>query len=315
MAAHKQTISAAGEEMTTRLPDFLVIGAARAGTTALHSVLQQHPGIFMPDRKEPNFFAYEGETLACQGPGADYINNSVVDLDAYTALFADAPEAAHLGEASPLYLYSEKAPGRIKHHVPDAKMIVILRNPIEQAYSHFMYATKQCIETETDFNTALRLENTRLAQAWQPLFGYSAFPRYGAQLARYFDLFPREQFLIRRYEDYQAAPDVFLRDVFDFIGVDADFIPNMGDKVNAGGVPKNQAFQDFLMKSNPVTRAIGLVVPQRTRLKLRDWLASMNMSAPEALSPAARAVLVERLSDDIQALESLLDWDLTEWLR
>nr|WP_070959181.1 sulfotransferase [Hyphomonas sp. Mor2] len=301
--------------MTTRLPNFLVIGAARAGTTALHAYLRQHPDVFMPVNKEPNFFAFEDEDLDCQGPGADYINNSITDLADYTALFSDAPANACLGEASPLYLYSEKAPGRIKHHVPDAKMILILRNPVEQAYSHFMYATKQCIETEADFGKALTLERERMAAHWQPLFGYSAFPRYGEQLARYFELFPREQFLIKRYEDYQATPDSFLRDVFDFIGVDKTFEPSMGDKVNAGGVPKNQAFQDFLMKSNPVTKAIGLVVPQQTRLKIRDWMAKKNMNAPEALNAEARTVLLDRLSDDIQLLENLLDWDLGDWLR
>ncbi|NQY95629.1 MAG: sulfotransferase [Henriciella sp.] len=301
--------------MTTRLPDFLVIGAARAGTTALHGFLRQHPGIFMPARKEPNFFAYEGEELACEGPGADYINNSIVDPSAYSALFAEAPADARLGEASPLYLYSERAPGRIKHHIPGAKMIVILRNPVDQAYSHFMYATKQCIENVSDFDKALTLERMRLDQGWQPLFGYSQFPRYGEQLARYFELFPRDQFLIKRYEDYQADPDAFLRAVYEFIGVDPDFVPTKSDKVNAGGVPKNQAFQDFLMKPNPVTKAVGLVVPQETRLKIRDWMARKNMNAPETLSSNARAMLLERLSDDIRALETLLDWDLSAWMR
>ena len=301
--------------MTTRLPDFLVIGAARAGTTALHGFLRQHPGIFMPARKEPNFFAYEGKELACEGPGADYINNSIVDPAAYAALFSGAPAEARLGEASPLYLYSERAPGRIKHHIPGAKMIVILRNPIDQAYSHFMYATKQCIENVSDFDKALTLEETRLEQGWQPLFGYSQFPRYGEQLARYFELFPRDQFLIKRYEDYQADPDAFLRAVYEFIDVDPEFVPSMGDKVNAGGVPKNQAFQDFLMKPNPVTKAVGLVVPQQTRLKIRDWMARKNMNAPDTLSRNARSILLERLSDDIRALETLLDWDLSDWMR
>lgn len=301
--------------MSGRMPDFLVIGAARAGTTALHAHLRQHPEIFMPAHKEPNFFAYEGQTLACKGPGADYINNSVVDLAAYQALFADAHAAEKCGEASPLYLYSETAPARIKHHVPDAKMIVILRNPIEQAYSHFMYATKQCIENEANFTRALGLETDRLAQGWQPLFGYSEFPRYGEQLARYLDLFPREQMLIRRYEDYQAAPGDLLRDIFESIGVDPDFTTNTGDKINAGGVPKNQAFQDFLMKSNPLTKAVGVVVPQNTRLKIRDWLAKKNMDAPEAMPAEARQVLIDRLSDDIAKLEQLLDWDLSAWLR
>lgn len=301
--------------MTARMPDFLVIGAARAGTTALHALLRQHPRVFMPTHKETNFFAYEGETLSCAGPGADYINNSIVSLDAYQALFADASTNMICGEASPLYLYSAKAPERIKHHVPNAKMVVILRNPIEQAYSHFMYATKQCIENEASFDRALTLETERLAQDWQPLFGYSKFPRYGEQLSRYFELFPREQFLIRRYEDYQADPDLLLREIFDFIGADPAFEPNTDQKLNAGGVPKNQAFQDFLMKSNPITRGVGLIVPKQTRLKIRDWLASKNMSQPDEMSAHARQLLKNRLSDDIQTLENLLEWDLSDWLR
>jgi len=301
--------------MSAKIPDFLVIGAARAGTTALHAYLRQHPEIFMPAHKEPNFFAFEGQALNCAGPGADYINNSVVDLAAYQALFADAPAGATCGEASPLYLYSDTAPERIKSHTPDAKMIVILRNPVEQAYSHFMYATKQCIENEANFGDALNMESERLEQGWQPLFGYSSFPRYGEQLARYLELFPREQLLIRRYEDYQRDPDGLLRDIYEFVGVDPAFSPDMSGKLNAGGVPKNQAIQDFLMKSNPVTKAVGLVVPKNTRLKIRDWLAKKNMDAPDVMPPEDRAVLIERLSDDIAALEQLLDWDLSDWLR
>ena len=199
--------------MSAKMPDFLVIGAARAGTTALHAYLRQHPEIFMPAHKEPNFFAFEGQTLTCAGPGADYINNSVVDLAKYQALFNGAPAGSTCGEASPLYLYSDTAPERIKFHTPEAKMIVILRNPIEQAYSHFMYATKQCIENEPVFSHALALETERLAQGWQPLFGYSTFPRYGEQLKRYLNLFPRDQFLIRRYEDYQSDPDGLMHDI------------------------------------------------------------------------------------------------------
>lgn len=301
--------------MSAKMPDFLVIGAARAGTTALHAYLRQHPEIFMPAHKEPNFFAFEGQTLTCAGPGADYINNSVVDLAKYQALFNDAPAGSTCGEASPLYLYSDTAPERIKFHTPEAKMIVILRNPIEQAYSHFMYATKQCIENETVFSHALALETERLAQGWQPLFGYSTFPRYGEQLKRYLNLFPRDQFLIRRYEDYQSDPDGLMHDIFEFVGVDPAFTPDMSGKLNAGGVPKSQAVQDFLMKSNPVTKAVGLIVPKNTRLKIRDWLAKKNMDAPDVMSAEARTVLIERLSDDIADLEQLLGWDLSDWMR
>ena len=295
------------------MPEFLVIGAARSGTTALFHYLRQHPQVFMPAHKEPNFFAFEDIKLDCKGPGADYINNSITLLAEYQKLFEGASPNAICGEASPLYLFSDRAPERIHLHVPNVRMVVVLRNPIEQAFSHFLYATKQCIEPEPDFTKALQLEEERLAAGWQPLFGYSKFPRYAEQLSRYFDLFPKEQFLIRTYEDFQDSPEIVLRDVFEFIGADPDFTPAMSQKPNAGGVPKNRAFQNFLMKSNPITRAIGYVVPEEIRLRIRDRLARFNLERQDEMPEAARHILSERLGSEINQLEDLIGRDLSIW--
>jgi hypothetical protein len=304
----KMTVESAG-----RMPDFLVIGAARAGTTALHSYLRQHPRVFMPALKEPNFFAFEGARLAVKGPGADFINNSVTRTADYRALFAPAAPDQVCGEASPLYLWSPDAPAAIRRHVPHARLVAILRNPVEQAYSHFLYATKYTIEPVADFTEALSLEEERLAAGWQPLFGYSRFPRYGEQLARYFDLFPPDQILVRTYEEFLADPARLVAEIFAHIGVDPSFCPDMSEKLNAGGRPKNQALQDFLMKPNPITRAIGYVVPQEARLKIRDRLARLNLRTDERMPAAARRILVERLDGDIRALERLLGRDFSAW--
>ncbi len=297
-----------------RFPEFLVIGAARAGTTALHGYLRQHPQIFMPDLKEPNYFAFAGEALACRGPGADYINNSITDAQRYRALFAPAPAGAIRGEASPLYLYADQAAARIAHWRSDMRLVVILRNPVEQAFSHFLYATKQAIETEADFTRVLALEDERLAAGWQPLFGYSRFPRYGEQLQRFLDVFPREQLFIRLYEDFREDPQGLMRDLFAFLGADPGFAPDMSRKPNAGGVPKNRALQDFLMKPNPVTRAIGLVVPQKLRWEIRDRIAALNTTRQDKMPAAARDILKERLGGDIRRLEALIGRDLGHWL-
>ena len=296
------------------MPQFLLIGAARAGTTAIYSYLRQCPEIFMPRVKEPNFFAFEGQTLACRGPGADYINNSVTRLAEYRDLFATSPPGAVLGEASPLYLFADQAAARIRHHAPDARLVVVLRNPVDQAFSHFMYATKQRIEPLTDFVAALAAEDQRMADGWQPLFGYSRFPRYAEQLARYLALFPRDQILIRLYEEFERDPATLMQDILGHIGVTSGFRPDMAVKHNAGGVPKNRIFQDFLMKSNPVTRAIGLVVPQETRLRIRDRLAGFNLKREETIPPEARAILLARLGDQIRQLQPMIDRDLSAWL-
>jgi hypothetical protein len=299
----------------SRLPDFLIIGAARAGTTALHSYLRQSPDIFMPRHKEPNFFAFEDEALNCKGPGAEFINNSVTRLTDYQALFNPAHQHARLGEASPLYLFAPKAPERIAHHVPHVRMVAILRNPVEQAFSHYLYATKYRIEPIADFTEALRREDERMSLGWQPLFGYSRFPRYAEQLERFFARFPHDQILIRTYEDYLSDPVRLIADIMAHVGADATFRPDMREKMNAGGRPKNAVFQDFLMKSNPLTRAIGVVVPKGMRLRIRDRLAALNMRREDSMPKAARTILLDRLGDDIRRLGPMVGRDLSSWLE
>ena len=298
-----------------RMPDFIVIGAARAGTTALYSFLRQSPDIFMPDVKEPNFFAYEGQSLGCRGPGADFINNSITDLDHYCALFEPAPNGAILGEASPLYLFEPRAPERIHHHVPQARLVVILRNPVEQAYSHFLYATRLRIEPLDSFTLALEQENDRLAKGWQPLFGYSSFPKYAEQLERYFALFPREQILIRTYEEWSEKPEKTLSEILSFIGANPAVLPDLTNRLNAGGVPRNRVLQDFLMKPNPVTGLIGYIMPKTMRLRIRDWLSGFNTQRDAPMPAAARKILHERLDGEIARLESLIGRDLSHWRR
>jgi hypothetical protein len=299
---------------TDSLPDFVVIGAARSGTTAIHSYLRQCPDIFLPSVKEPNFFAYEGMNLDVTGPGAEFINNSVTDLAAYNALFADAGPNAIKGEASPLYLYEPNAPENMARHVPNAKIVVILRNPIEQAFSHYLYARKLAIEVEPDFTKALMKEADRLSRGWQPLFGYSQFPRYGSQLKRWMKHFDPEQFFIRTYDDFTADPKTVMQDMVRFVGVTTPFVPDMSKKLNAGGVPKSTAFQDFLMRPNAVTGAIGMVVPQKTRLAIRDWLAGFNVRKEIEMTENAREILRERLAAEIMDTGRLLQRDLRHWL-
>ena len=297
-------------------PDFLIIGAARAGTTALHAYLRQHPDIFMPATKEMNYFAYVGETLAVKGPGADFINNAVTDAKGYAAFFRDAPQSSVTGEASPLYLFEPAAPENIARLAPNAKLIAILRDPVEQAYSHFMYATKSLVENEPDFAKALELEDERLAKGWQPLFGYSRFPRYGEQLARYLERFSSDQILLLDYADYQTEPLLVLQQIMEFVGVTSDFEPDMSWRPNAGGVPKNQRFQDFLLKPNPVTGLAAKLLPKTAINRIRDGLVSLNLERKGSAVPeAAKAILVERLSDDVTRLEELTGRNYDHWRK
>ncbi|OSP54414.1 hypothetical protein BV911_12485 [Pseudoruegeria sp. SK021] len=296
------------------MPEFLVIGAARAGTTAAYLYLRQHPDLFMSPAKEPNFFAFEGQTLICDGPGADYINNSCTDLVAYQALFSAAPDGAICGEASPLYLYAERAPERIAHHIPQAKLIAILRNPAEQAYSHYLYARRQMLEPLDDFGAAIGQEEARLAANWQPLFGYSRFPQYHAQLSRYYARFPAAQIKIVLYEDFEADPVAVMADLYRFIGVSDAVTPDVSYRPNAGGVPRNARFQNFLMQESAFTRAVAAVVPRETRRRIRDALVDRNMVKTAPMPSEARALLAAAQRQDTVKLQDLIDRDLSAWL-
>lgn len=295
------------------MPTFLVIGAARSGTTALYHYIRQHPRVFMSPVKETNFFAYEGETLSVRGPGADYINNSITDLATYQALFEGAPPGAERGEASPLYLFSEKAPRRIHAHVPDARLVAILRNPIDQAFSHYLYARRQCIEPLEDIVEALAAQEQRKREGWQPLFSYSEFPRYHAQLTRYYSLFPGDHIEVFLYDDFTDDPLNVVSRIFRFIGVEDDFVPDLSCRPNAGGEPKNALFQSLLMKPHAPLKMMSRWLPNDTRAYIRDALARRNLRRPP-LPDAARDLLVDALRDDILRLQDLIGRDLSGWL-
>ncbi len=296
------------------VPTFMIIGAARSGTTALYDLVRQHPQVFMSAIKEPNYFAFEGEKLDWRGPGNEFVNNSVARWEDYLALFADAPEEAAKGEATPLYLWAPDAPRRIKARLPDIKMIAVLRNPVEQAFSHYLYARAQMIEPLDSFDAALAAEPQRLADHWQPLFQYSSFPRYGEQLARFYAEFPADQLKIFLYEDYRSDPKAMLRQIHQFIGVDPGFETNIEVETNMGGHPRHAWLQNLVMRPNPLASLAALVIPQSARRTIRDMVSRRNLSR-ETMSRAARALLIERLQEDIVQLQEIIKRDVSHWLK
>ena len=173
------------------MPNFLVIGAAKSGTTSLYHYLGQHPQVYVSPVKEPNFFALEGEKPDFRAPGSEERINSwsVTDVEAYRALFEGAGEEEALGEASAMYLYSEKAPGRIRHHLPNTKLVAVLRDPVERAYSSFLHLKRNGREPLDDFVEALEAEERRIRDNWEWIWHYKNMGFYHEQLRRYHEAF------------------------------------------------------------------------------------------------------------------------------
>jgi hypothetical protein len=198
-------------------PEFFIVGAAKSGTTALYHYLAAHPGVFLPERKEPTYFCTD-----LRMPG------DVATPAEYQALFTSAPPQALAGEASVLYLYSKVAIAQIMAHNPAAKIIVMLRNPVEAARSMHAFWWSNELEDQGDFEKAWRLQQRRLAGEHLPprwpyplLLQYGAQYSYAAQVRRVLAQVPRAQSLFLLFEEFFADPSRQFAQVLEFLGLPA----------------------------------------------------------------------------------------------
>ncbi|GFJ84371.1 sulfotransferase family protein [Phytohabitans houttuyneae] len=173
------------------LPHFLIAGVPKAGTTALHAALVRHPDLFLPSVKEPKFFLTDGPPPTRGGPGdAQTYQEHVWRREDYERLFDPAPPGALRGEATPFYLHHLDSHARIHRLVPDAKIILLLRDPVDRAHSNWTHLWTAGLEPEADFLTACRLEDQRKAAGWAAFWHYLDLGRYGAQVKHLYEYFP-----------------------------------------------------------------------------------------------------------------------------
>lgn len=302
-----------------RLPNFLIIGTAKAGTTSLYRYLRQHPDVFMPAVKEPRFFAYAEDPPAMKGPGDARTNRTsgaVYTFEAYRALFAAAEDEPAVGEASPNYLYSASAPRLIREHLSgDVRLIAVLRNPVERAYSHFLHLVRSGREPLRDFEAALDAEDERIARGWEWSWHYTRMGFYHAQLTRYLAHFDPDRLAIRLFEDFKADPVAFTQDIFRVLGVDDAFVPDTSLRYEKTGVPRSDRFQRFLHNPDNVLRRLSrYVLSESVRERILTTMKNVNLEKPP-LAPEVRIRLVDTFRDDVLRLQDLLGRDLAHWLH
>jgi hypothetical protein len=298
------------------LPNFLLIGAAKAGTSSVFAYLGQHPGVFISPAKEPNYFALAGQRVRFVGPGDSIINRaSITRLDAYKALFRSAGKGMAIGEASTLYLYTPSAAQAIQRQIPDVKVLAILRDPAERAYSSFLHMRRDEREPCETFEDALEQEEARIHENWEHLWHYSRLGFYHAQLQHYFERFPREQIRVWLYEELDRDPRRVLREVFAFLGVDPGFVPDMSVKHKVAGTPRSRALHAALTQPNPAKSVAKRLLPSQLRGRLYGAMMQKNIiSHRETMRPETRLQLRALYRNDVEALSTLLDRDLSGWL-
>lgn len=288
------------------MPNFLIIGAQKAGTTALYHYLRQHPQIYMSPEKEAHFFSYENEKLDFHGSSRN-LTIPITNIDEYRKLFQKVSSEIAIGEASPSYLYIPKALERIQHYIPDVKIIAILRNPTDRAYSNFLQCVRNGCEPLTDFKQAIQAEKARIGD---PRLHYVQKGFYSIQLKRFFDRFALKQIKVYLYEDLQNDPFSVLQDIFQFLGVDKEFVPDVSSKYNVSGIPKNKTLQVLMTGLTPISARLKPLLPAKLRQSIRERL----LMKPPELVLEMRRQLIDVYQEDILKLQKVIQRDLSKWL-
>jgi hypothetical protein len=297
-------------------PTFFIVGAPKCGTTAMAQYLAEHPNVYISPIKEPHYFAEDLPKYRVASTLAEY-----------EALFSDASaQHLHAGEGSVFYLVSEVAIRKIMIFDPSARLIVMLRNPVEMVHSLHAQLLYSRDESVSDFDAAWRMIAQRRdgrrvpAQCRAPkLLEYDSVGRYGAQLERLLASCPREQVLVLLYEDFCRDPAAAYRAVIDFLGLPKDARTDF-PVINAHKQHKFAWMGQFTQKTP--SRLVDTALRVKTalgiqRLGILDRLRRINQSnKPRApLSVALRQEIVECYRDDVTKLASLTGRDLAGWLR
>ncbi len=305
----------------TRLPDFVVIGAGKSGTTSLNEYLKEHPQIFMSTRKEPNFFAFE---LAKESDfelesSKEFYRESVLNLDEYLSLFEGAKEKQLLGEVSNTYLNSEQACQRIKHYIPDTKLIAILRHPADRLFSRYSHYVREGLLPADG-----GLENVfdKSTSWWQRPDMITEGLYYG-QLKRYYDNFPKENIRVYLYENFINDTAAVVEDIFNFLEIDSKVKVATDIVYNKSGTVKNKAVDNLVGQNSAIILALKKFSPglhrwMKDNVLINRWLYTMrNKNLQKAdFSPALRKKIVEEIyAEDIKKLSSLIGQDLSHWLK
>ncbi len=259
------------------MPNFLVIGAAKSGTTAVYDYLGMHPDIYMSPLKETNFLALEGHPLDFRGPGdAEYVGKwAITTLEKYCEQFKGVTTERAVGEASPLYMYDPDGVviDRIKRYVPQSRFIALLRHPAERAHSAFVHCIRDGREPIPHFADALAAD-CRVAEGWEHVWHYTRMGYYGRQLQRYYEAFGADRIRVHLYGEFKSHPLEVMQDLYRFLDVDDGFVPDMRIRPNSA-------------------------------LELGD--------RKPPFPPEVRARLIELYEEDICLLERLTGRDLSHW--
>jgi len=300
-------------------PNFFIVGAPKCGTTAMNVYLQEHPEIFMPKPEPPDYVGkelhYFGSDLTRTAQPLSYEN--------YLSYFSSATSEKAIGEASVWYLYSKLAAKEIYEFCHEAKIIVMLRNPVDLLYSlhsQFLYTGNENLKS---FKKALKAESSRkqgknIPSSWHIREGlyYREVIKFSEQIERYFRLFGQKNVNVIIYEDFANNTESIYRNTLEFLEVNSNFSTNF-ERVNPNKKVRSKKLTNFLMLPPQSVRLISRVIPKNIRQRLMKKLKQYNTvytTRPLMESELYISLQKEQLPE-IEKLSILLDRDLTHWCK
>jgi Sulfotransferase family len=294
------------------LPNFLVIGAGRSGTTSLDRYLRRHPDVFLPPVKAPSYFY----CLANVERGASRSSlppTFVADRERYVALFEEAGACRARGEVSPVYLAMRRVAATLASEIPDVRLVAVIRDPIARLKARYVGRRRDGLERRS-VDEILREERTMGLPADDARGTYVAAGFVGHVLHAYYERFPADRIHVIRSEDLAGDPVGTMAGIFRFIGVDPSTPIELDDRHNAsGGIIRGRMRRVVWTRTAPARAALGPSVPRG--LRDRAFRAFTRDLAPVRLDDEIVAELIELYRDDVALQQRLTGLDLSGWLR
>lgn len=286
--------------------DAMIAGAQKAGTSSLHRYLGQHPAIVTHSQREMTYFVVDRE----HGESCSTV---------YDRYFPRRPGASDvvLAKSAGVMFYS-RALDRLHAHNPDCRIIVSLRNPVDRAYSAYWFMRRKGREPADSFEEALSRVEGRAIEGWRD--GQGAYLRrglYAEQLTRLTERFGRDRWKAILLEDLRADAEATCRALFQFLGIDPDFQPDVDRRHNPARTARLEVVSRMMVSDHPIKRALARLVPFRWKRTLRRFVESANEAPfrPPPMSPQTRERLVEYFRPHNERLARMLDRDLSSWHR
>jgi hypothetical protein len=263
--------------------------------------------------KEPHFFVSHSLKLPYRGIG-DHVGKIIKDSKEYEALFSNVRNETKIGEASALYLYHYKnAIPKIRAILGDIEIVIILRNPVDRAYSAYMHLIRDDREYQS-FEDGLKEEAQRIANNWCSLWHYTSIGFYYNQVKAYLENFSQVKIFL--FDELKESPLALLKALYNFLDVDSSFIPNdLGVRYEVTGIPKYRLIYNILRKPNPLKSAIKLFISEEKRMNIREKIMRFFVTKRPEMRLETRKHLIEVFKEDVLALQDSINKDLTHWLE